>query len=181
MKELSLHILDIAQNSVRANASKIIINISENIKKNIFQFSIKDNGSGIESDIFKNIKNPFTTTRTTRKVGLGIPFLNDTCRLCNGNLLIETEIGKGTYLEATMEYNNIDRPPLGNIVSTVVGLVISNEKIHFVYIHKYNEKTFEFDVNTIKEILDGIPLTDFKVIEWLENYLTENVIQLKIK
>lgn len=179
MKELSLHILDIAQNSVRANASEIIINISENIKNNVFKFSIKDNGSGIENDIFKNIKNPFTTTRTTRKVGLGIPFLNDTCRLCNGNLLIETEIGKGTYLEATMEYNNIDRPPLGNIVSTVVGLVSSNEKIHFVYIHQYNEKTFKFDVNTIKEILDGIPLTDFKVIEWLDNYLMENINELK--
>ena len=179
MKELSLHILDIARNSVRANASEIIIKINENVKDNIFEFSIKDNGSGIENNIFENIKNPFTTTRTTRKVGLGIPLLNDTCRLCNGNLLIETEIGKGTYLEATMEYNNIDRPPLGNIVSTVVGLVSSNEKIHFVYIHQYNEKTFKFDVNTIKEILDGIPLTDFKVIEWLDDYLMENINELK--
>lgn len=179
MKELSLHILDIAQNSVRGNASEIIITVNENKKNNIFKFSIRDNGNGIEPKIFENIKNPFTTTRTTRKVGLGIPLLNDTCKLCNGNLLIETQIGKGTYLEATMEYNSIDRPPMGNIISTVVGLVSSNEKIHYIYIHQYNENIFEFDVNDIKEVLDGVSLTDFKVIQWLENYLTENINEIK--
>lgn len=180
MKELSLHILDIAQNSVRAKASNVIISVEELKECNLFRFTIDDDGVGISDDILKTIKNPFTTTRTTRKVGLGIPLLNSTCELCNGKLDIRRKEDKGTILVTEMEYNNIDRPPMGDIASTVVGLICSNPLIHFVYSHSYNKNTFVLDTDEINEILDGTPITDTKIYTWLKEYVKENIDSLKV-
>lgn len=178
MKELSMHILDIAQNSVRANAKNVHIIIKELITSNIFEFTIIDDGTGIPDEILKEIKKPFTTTRTTRKVGLGIPLLNDTCNLCGGNLRLETKVGFGTKIYANMEYNHIDRPPLGDIVSTIVGLITSNENINIYYCHCINEKTFELNTPQIKEILGDLPLSDISIYKWLKEYINENLQEI---
>ncbi|MCT4598234.1 MAG: ATP-binding protein [Vallitalea sp.] len=179
MKELSMHILDIAQNSVRAKAHNITIIVKENIIDNLFEFSIKDDGTGIPKDIFEDILNPFTTSRTMRKVGLGLPLLDDTCNLCNGNLSIETIVNEGTALKAVMEYNHIDRPPMGDIVATIAMLITSNSDINIKYIHYYNDSTFDISTKEIKEVLgDDIPLTDINVIQWLKEFLKENIDEL---
>ncbi|PKM50242.1 MAG: ATP-binding protein [Firmicutes bacterium HGW-Firmicutes-7] len=179
MKELSLHILDIAQNSVRAKAKNIEITVKELIKENILEFSIEDNGTGIPNEIFKTIKDPFTTSRTTRKVGLGIPFLNDTCILCSGHLDIQTEIGKGTILKAYMMYDHIDRPPLGDITSTIVGLVTSNEDINIHYRHFFNNNIFEFETNEIKDVVGEIPLADINIYQWMKEFVKENIQEIQ--
>ncbi len=180
MRELSEHILDIAQNSVRAKAHDITVEVRELVKENIFEFFIQDNGPGIPDAIFESIKNPFTTSRTMRKVGLGIPLLDDTCRLCGGSLRIDTEQGKGTKVHAKMAYNHIDRPPLGDIISTIVGLITSNADRNFVYKHVYNEHSFEFSTAEILEVLgDDVPLTDMKVYVWMKDFIKENIAEIK--
>lgn len=179
MKELSLHILDIAQNSVRAKADNIKIVVKELIDANVFEFSIEDNGSGIPDEIFKTIKDPFTTSRTTRKVGLGIPFLNNTCIACGGELIITTKINEGTKLLATMLYDHIDRPPLGDIVSTMVGLITSNEEIEISYTHWYNNQSFEFSTSEIKEVLGDMSLAEIRIYKWMIDFVKENLQEIK--
>lgn len=179
MKELSMHVLDIATNSVRAGATHIIITIKEDLTNNQFVFEIKDNGKGIPEAMLKDIKNPFTTSRTLRKVGLGIPLLNDNCQLCEGYLDISSEVGKGTVLKSMMAYDHIDRPPMGDIASTMSGLISSNEDIEFNYFHWYNDKCFDLATSEIKEALDGVSLTELSVVKWLRSFIEENLEEIK--
>lgn len=175
-----MHILDIAQNSVRAKANNINITVKEILNENLFEFSIKDDGTGIPEEIFRDIRNPFTTSRTTRRVGLGIPLLDNTCHLCNGKLDIETCINKGTSIRAIMDYNHIDRPPIGDMVSTIAALISSNSDINIHYLHYYNDSSFDISTNEIKDVLgDEVPLTDLNVIQWLKGFLLENIEELK--
>ncbi len=176
MKELSLHILDITQNSIRGKASHITIHIQEQLNKNLFEFTIQDNGSGIPNEIFKTIKNPFTTSRVTRKVGLGIPLLDRTCENCGGSLTLETLEGKGTRVRAVMVYDHIDRPPLGDIAATIAMLITSYGDIRIDYIHHLNDLEFKVCTNDLKAVLgEDVPLSDTKVIQWLKAYIKENI------
>ncbi len=179
MKELSMHVLDIATNSVRANATKVTITVKEDLKRNQFIFEIEDNGKGIPEDMLKDIRNPFSTSRTLRNVGLGIPLLNDNCQLCDGYLEIESEVGVGTTLQSMMTYDHIDRPPMGDIASTMSGLISSNEGIEIQYYHWYDEHCFDLATSEIKEALDGVFLTEVSVIKWLRTFIKENLEEIR--
>ena len=179
MKDLSMHVLDIASNSVRAEAANVIITVSENVEGNQFIFRIEDDGKGIAPEMLKDIKNPFTTSRKLRKVGLGIPLLNDNCLLCDGYLDIKSEVGKGTTLEAMMKYDHIDRPPMGDMASTMCGLMTSNEAIEIKYIHEYGDESFDIATSEIKEALDGVPLTEIAVMKWLRSFIEENLQEIR--
>ena len=183
MKELALHVLDIAENSVRGEASHIGITITEDRRNNRFAMEIDDDGKGISPEILNTIKDPFTTTRTMRKVGLGIPFLDDTCRLCNGHLDLKSTVGLGNRLSAEMEYDHIDRPPLGDMAATLMVLMSSHPDIAFTYRHIVDDVEFsepsEFEISSgdLEDILDGVPLTTPKVYKWVKTYLEENIRQ----
>lgn len=179
MKELSMHILDIATNSVRAEASKVTITVREDFENNEFVFNIEDDGKGIPPDMLQDIKNPFTTSRTLRKVGLGIPLLNDNCLLCDGYLDIKSEVGVGTTLKSMMAYDHIDRPPMGDIASTMCGLISSNEDIEIQYYHWYGKECFDLATSEIKEALDGVSMTEVSVQRWLRNFIEENLAEIK--
>jgi len=179
MKELSMHILDIATNSVRANASKVTILVKEDLINNEFIFEIEDNGKGIPEAMLKDIKNPFTTSRTLRNVGLGIPLLNDNCLLCGGYLKIESEVGVGTKLKSMMVYDHIDRPPMGDIASTMCGLISSNESIEIQYYHWYNDHCFDLATSELKDALDGVSLSELSVMQWLRQFINENIDEIK--
>ncbi len=179
MKELSMHILDIATNSVRAGASQIFITVREDIINNAFRFDIEDNGKGIPDDILRTIKDPFTTSRTLRKVGLGIPLLDENCRLCDGFLEITSLVGSGTTLKSMMVYDHIDRPPMGDIVNTMIGLMTSNENIDICYRHYYNKNNFEISTKALQDELEDVPLTSINVIQWLRAYLSESIDALR--
>lgn len=180
MKELSMHILDIATNSVRAGASQILITITEDLINNEFRFDIEDNGKGIPDDILSTIKNPFTTSRTLRKVGLGIPLLDENCRLCDGFLEITSSVGIGTKLKSMMVYNHIDRPPMGDLVNTMIGLMTSNENIDICYRHYYNDHNFEISTKALQEELEDVPLTSISVIQWLREFLAESIEEIRM-
>lgn len=175
MKELSLHILDIVQNSIRAKATKVEVIINENLKGNILEIIINDNGKGMPKDLIEQIKNPFATTRTTRKVGLGIPLLLEACQRCNGDLEIQSTEGIGTKLRAYFNHNHIDRAPMGDLVNTITMLILSSPEIRYIVTYFINDQAFTMDTKEVKEILQGVPINDLDVIKWLEEYLNENI------
>ena len=173
MRELSLHVLDLAENSVRANASLIEIEVIEDLENDQFILSIQDNGKGMNRELLEKVENPFCTTRTTRKVGLGISLLKRNCELCNGKLTLQSELGKGTKLIATMPYNHIDRLPLGDMVSTLVVLIGANPTIDWRYRHQKANQSFELDTRQIKAMLQDVPINAPEVMEWIKAYILE--------
>lgn len=179
MKELSLHILDIVQNSVRAKATEIEIFINEDIKGNRLEIKIKDNGKGIDKDLIDRIKNPFSTTRTTRKIGLGIPLLFEACTRCDGDMDIQSDPGVGTTIYAVFKHDHIDRAPMGNVVNTITMLILSSPEIRYIFTYCVDGSEFTMDTTEIKEILQGVPINDLSIIKWIETYLEENINTLK--
>ena len=179
MKELSLHILDIAQNSIHAQATLIRIEIIENTELNLLTIEISDNGVGMEGELLAKVTNPFVTTRTTRKVGLGISLYKAAAERCNGSFFIDSAIGKGTIIKSSFERNHIDRSPIGNMPETIITLIMAKESIDYVYVHQINKKRFELDTRNIKEILNGLSISDFSVLEWLKEYILEGLADIK--
>ncbi|XMB86870.1 ATP-binding protein [Mycoplasmatota bacterium WC44] len=179
MNELSLHILDIAQNSITANASVIEIEVNEDIVNNELYIKISDDGIGMSSDVLENVRNPFYTSRTTRKVGLGISLFELSCIQSNGDFQLESQVNVGTKLTAKYEYNNIDRAPLGNIVDTIYLLSINESDVNIIYKHIYNQKQFVFNTNEIKEVLDGVSLKEYSIMKWMKEYLLNGIIDIK--
>lgn len=173
MKELSLHILDIVQNSLAAKATLIMISIVENLQEDRYSIIIDDNGTGMSEEDVKKALNPFYTTRKTRKVGLGLSLLQANAQSCNGDLKINSQVGKGTKVEVFFQLSHIDRAPLGDITSTLLTLLTGFPYIDFVYKHRINEKKVELDTRKIKDILGEIPLDNLEVREWLKDFILD--------
>lgn len=178
MKELSLHILDIVQNSVAAGAKLITLDLIEDENTDLLEFSIKDDGCGMTEETLKKVTDPFTTGRTTRRVGLGIPLLKAAAELTGGGLELTSEPGVGTTVTARFVYDSIDRQPLGKMAETMLGLITSYENIDFVYYHRVNEKEFTIDTREIKGILGEVSLNEPEVVLWLSGFLNENETEL---
>ena len=174
MKELSLHILDIVQNSIKSGASLIELSIVEKIEENIFSIEIKDNGCGMDEETAKNAINPFFTTRTTRKVGLGLPLLQEAALRCNGTFDIKSEKGVGTSVYCSFERNNIDRAPLGDISSTIITIVNSLENCEFTFLHVLDEESYEFSTKTIKEVLEEDNIKSYEILLWIKEYVEDS-------
>ncbi len=179
MKELSLHILDIAKNSVKAKASLITININEDEEKNLLTIEIIDNGCGMSEDFLKTVKDPFSTTRTTRKVGMGISLFEAAAIQCGGGLRIESKLGEGTRVEALFELNSIDRAPIGDMAGTMTTLISGSPEIDFVYSHKINGKEFTLKTEEIKEVLGDVPLDLPEVVIWIDGYIKEGLGEIQ--
>ena len=159
MKDISLHVLDIVQNSISANATMIEIGIEESQADNTYCVRIKDNGKGMTKEMAEKAIDPYVTSRTTRKVGLGLPLLKLNAERTGGNLAITSDLGKGTEVDAHFVYNNIDRIPLGDMAGTIVLLASANPLIEFVYTHTVNGEQYIFDTREIKEVLTMSPST----------------------
>jgi hypothetical protein len=178
MKEISLHILDIAQNSIVANATRISINIEEVPHLDTLRVCISDNGKGISPEMLEKVFDPYTTSRTTRRVGLGLPLLNDACKCTGGQLNIESIEGVGTQVVATFGLTHIDRQPLGDIAGVLVLLIAANPNINFIYSHSKNGNEFKIDTLEVQEVLDGIPLSDPNVGRMLKEMISLNLDEL---
>ena len=176
MKELSLNILDIAQNSVKANASLIGISIDET--DDVLSFKITDNGKGMTADFLSRVTDPFTTTRTTRKVGLGLPFLKMEAEMTGGSFSIksksETEYKEhGTEVFASFNKKSIDYIPLGDIIGTLCALVQGAENTDFIFNHKMPHGEVFLSTKEMRELLGDVPLGSPEVISWVREYLSE--------
>ena len=179
MKELSLHILDIAKNSVKAKADCIKITVDEEEEKNLLTIEIEDNGCGMSEEFLKTVKDPFSTTRTTRKVGMGISLFEAAANQCGGRLDIFSEKGKGTKVCVYFEYNHIDRAPLGDMAGTIVTLISGSPEINFIYTHTKNGQTFKMDTAELKAILGDVPLDTPEVLLWIGDYIKEGLLELR--
>ncbi len=179
MKELSLHILDVAENSLRAKSTLIEINIFESTAKNTFEMMIKDDGCGMSEEYAQRILDPFVTERTTRKVGMGIPLFAATAESANGELRIKSSPGKGTTIWVVMERDHIDRPPLGDIATTVTSLICNEDSIDVVFVHQVDNHKYTLDTREIKENVGDLPLCTSSVISWINDYVNENEIKLR--
>lgn len=179
MEELSLHILDIAKNSVKAKATLIKITVCEDISKNKLTIEIEDNGCGMDKEFLKTVTDPFSTTRTTRKVGLGIPLFKAAAQRCGGDLEIFSETGKGTTLRAWFEHNHIDRAPLGDMAGTMQTLISGSPEIDFLYCHTINDKEFILDTREMRNILGDVPLDSMEVVSWIYDYTEEGIKNIK--
>ena len=176
MRELSLNILDIAENSVKAGATLIEISLTQT--GTILQIVIKDNGCGMSPETLKQVENPFYTTRTTRSVGLGIPFYKLAAEQTGGSFEITSKKGVGTSTKAVFHSDSIDFTPLGDMTSTVTVLISMNTDRDFIYRRSVDEKEFVLDTREIKNILDGVPLDNPDVVQWMKEYIDENTALL---
>ncbi len=174
MRELSLNILDIAQNSISAGAPLITIEINENTAQHTLLIGVYDNGKGMSEEQVKSVIDPFFTTRTTRKVGMGIPLFKMAAEQTGGKLEIKSELGVGTEVRAYFKTDSVDFTPLGDVASTIQMLITMNTDRDFVYKHTVNEKEFVCDTRQIKEILGDVPLDAYEVSQWLKDFITEN-------
>ena len=178
MKELSLNILDIAQNSIRAEATLIEILVDET--ETTLKLTIRDNGYGMSEDFLKTVVDPFSTTRTTRKVGMGIPLLKLAAEQTGGTLTIRsTERAAdpehcGTEISATFDKTHLDFTPLGDVVSTITLLIRGSAQTDFLFRHTLPDRTVELDTREIRKVLgDEVPLDEYEVLAWIRDMLTE--------
>ena len=179
MKELSLHILDIVQNSVSAGATLVTVTVEEDRGGNLLTIRIGDNGRGMSPEFLKKVIDPFVTTRTTRKVGMGIPLFKEASEECGGSFTIQSALGKGTEVTATFQYGHIDRQPLGDMAETVATLVSGSPLVDFVYTHKKDGSEFVMDTRQIMEVLGTeVPLDSPEVVVWLKEYVQEGLDEI---
>ena len=179
MQEISLNILDIAENSIRAEATLVEIIVKELVGEDVLSFTIKDNGYGMDAEMVKRVTDPFVTTRTTRKVGLGISLLKSAAQQTGGDVFIESEKGKGTTLTATFSYSHIDRQPLGDISAVMVSLISMNPDIDFIYTHIYNKEEFVLDTRELRNVLgDEVKFSEPSVAVWIGEYISENLTEI---
>jgi len=175
MRDLSLHILDIIQNSIKANASVVTIHIGEAAQSKHLILEIGDNGIGMDNDFLIRVEDPFTTSRTTRKVGLGIPLLKESALKCDGKFNIYSERNKGTKVFATFSINHIDRLPIGGISDTMITIISANTDIQFILLLDSAKGDFKLDTDEINKTLDGVKINEFAVLQWLKEYIDEGI------
>ena len=177
MKELSLNVLDITKNSVKAGASLIGISLIE--EGNKLTLTITDNGCGMKPEVVETVMNPFYTTRTTRKVGMGIPLLMLAAEQTGGGVTIESRHEEehpedhGTVVTATFFTDHIDFTPIGDLVSTMETLIMGSPDIDFTFLHDRKGQRVEMDTRQLREVLGDVPLDTYEVIQWIGQFLRE--------
>jgi anti-sigma regulatory factor (Ser/Thr protein kinase) len=175
LREIALHLLDIAENSIAAGARNIEITVEEDLQNDRLKAVVQDDGCGMDEQLIACVTDPFVTGRTTRKVGLGIPLLKAAAEACNGSLDIISALGQGTCLKVAFQRSHIDRMPLGDIAGTMLTLVVAYPQIHWVFRYRTDSAEFTFDDEPIKRELDGVSLTEPSILAFIRESLQEGV------
>jgi len=178
MRELADNILDIAQNSISAKASLVEIDITVDHSRDAVSLRFADNGCGMSAEMAQAVSDPFTTTRKTRKVGLGLPLLKMTAQATGGDFAIESEIGKGTTVSVSFGLSHIDRPPMGDVPGSLFTLVLMNPDVDFLFVYDYDGKNFTFDTRVIRETVAPIPLDNPEISAWIKECLYQEITEL---
>lgn len=173
MRELSLHVLDIVQNSITAGATLVAIGVQEDTGSDSLVIRIEDNGRGMTSEQLQKVQDPFYTTRTTRKVGMGIPLFRMAAQMAGGDLEIASLPGEGTCVTASFGLSHIDRMPLGDMRDTMLTLIRLNPALDFVYTYDRDGAGWQLDTRELRTVLDEVPLDTPEVLEWIREYWEE--------
>jgi len=179
MKDLALHILDILQNSVTAGATLVILQIDEIPAEDKYKVKFIDNGRGMDAEMVKQVTDPFFTTRTTRKVGLGLPLLKQNAERTGGRMTILSQQSKGTEVEVEFSYKHIDRLPTGDIPGILALTASSYPAIDFKYTHNTPQGTFVFDTDEIKDTLCDLAISNPMVIAFMKDLIGDNLKEIK--
>ena len=179
MRELAQHILDLIQNAIEAGASLVEVEITEDVAENRLRMVVRDNGRGMSAEMVARVTDPFFTTRTTRHVGLGLPLLKAAAQGCGGDMVIHSQLGVGTEVVAELQLDHIDRAPLGDMHSSLMGALLSTSGADMAYRHRVDENEFAFDTREMRAILGDIPLAHPQVRNWLDDFLREGFSELR--
>lgn len=174
MTEISLNILDVAENSTRAGASLVTITVAADFLSDRLTVTIADDGCGMSEEQVARVTDPFFTSRTTRKVGLGVPFFKYAAESTGGSFTITSEVGVGTTVTAVFVLSHIDRMPLGDISSTIHTLIVYHPNTDFIYTYRYNDRSFRLDTREFREILGDVPFDTPEISDYIMEYLKEN-------
>jgi anti-sigma regulatory factor (Ser/Thr protein kinase) len=180
MREIALHLLDIAENSAAADSRNISIEVHEDLHSDRLSACVIDDGRGMDLETVQRVQDPFYTTRTTRNVGLGIPLLKLAAEMAEGNLSLQSEPGQGTRVEAVFRHSHVDRMPLGDIASTFLTALISHPDIHWSFVYRTTDKNgnsrdFVFDDAELKTELGDLSLTEPEILTFVRGMLEEGI------
>jgi hypothetical protein len=184
MREIALHLLDIAENSVAAKAQNIRMDVREDLRSDRLWACVHDDGRGMDAETVKRVLDPFYTTRTTRKVGLGLPLLKSAAEMAEGGLSLSSEPGKGTRVEVSFRHSHLDRMPLGDLASTFLTLLVAYPEIHWEFIYQVipsngeEPEEFAFDDTELKTELSGVSLTEPDVLAFVRGMFEEGIASL---
>lgn len=178
MRELADNILDIAQNSISAQASLVEIAITVSHADNRIVFVFRDNGRGMSEELLRTVAEPFTTTRTTRKVGLGLPLLRMTASMTGGDFSIGSRLGEGTTVCVSFGLDHIDRPPMGDVPGALYTLVLTNPDVDFLFTYDYDGEVFTFDTRAVREAIAPLPISHPEITAWIRDCLYQDISQL---
>jgi anti-sigma regulatory factor (Ser/Thr protein kinase) len=175
MEDLSLHILDIAENSIEAGAKSVEISVEENTKDDLLIMEVRDNGRGMDGETMKAVTDPFFTTKTVRRIGLGLPFLKQAAEECEGNFSIESEKGKGTTVSVSFRNSHLDRKPLGDMAASIMVLIAGNPGIDVVFAFKKDGYTYRLDTREIRAELEEVPINSPEVLKLIREDVDEGL------
>ncbi|MBP1721318.1 MAG: histidine kinase [Deltaproteobacteria bacterium] len=181
MLELAMHILDIAENSVRAGAKLITIRILEDLEKDLYVMEIADDGRGMNAGERQRALDPFYTTKKVRKVGLGLPLLQNAARNTGGAFRLDSAVGRGTTVTANFRRGHIDRQPLGNIASSLLGLILGNPGVDFLYHHRVDGRSYTLDTRELKKELEDVPLSHPEVTKFIRENINEGLKEIGVQ
>lgn len=179
MEDLAMHILEILMNSIGAKAGRILLKIRESVKDNIIEIIVTDNGSGMSEEMVKTVADPFTTTRKTRKIGMGVAFMKGLTEQCGGTFGITSRPGEGTEVKASIVRDHIDAPPTGDLGQMMMYAIQADETIDFEMIYETDSDQFVFKSSEIREMLEGVSLLEPEILLWIKEYINEGIMRAK--
>ena len=186
MKEIALHLLDIAENSVAAESKTISVHVHEDLLHDRLSACVIDDGRGMDAATLQQVQDPFYTTRTTRKVGLGIPLLKLAAEMADGSFSLQSELGNGTWVEAEFRHSHLDRMPLGDLSATFLTLLISHPQIDWTFLYRVTDnngqsRDFLFESAELKSELGDFSLTEPEVLTFLRNIFEEAIEEVALQ
>ena len=178
MRDLSLHLQDIVQNSLKAGARRVEVRIEARAEQDRLIIVIKDNGRGMTAEFLAGVTDPFVTTRTTRSIGLGIPLFRESATITGGDFIIDSTPDIGTTVTAEYVMSSVDRIPLGDMADTFTGLVLSAPELDYLLVFRAGDREFELDFSEVRRELVDVPLNDPTVLQWLGEMIREQQIYI---
>lgn len=179
MEDLAMQILELMMNSIQANAKHILLHIRSSTRDNVIAILQQDDGKGMDRELLERVTNPFATTRTTRKVGMGVAFMKGLTEACNGSFHIESTPGKGTSIRAEVQRDCIDTPPLGDIGEMMMECIQASESIDYEMVYETDSSKFVFQSSEIRQQLEGVSLQEPQVLLWIKEYINQNIEGMK--
>ncbi len=179
MLDIAMHILELLMNSIQAMAKVITVRITDSEKDDLITIEETDDGKGMSKELLERVTDPFTTTRTTRKVGLGVAFMKGMTEQCGGTFDIQSTEGVGTKIKATAQRSNIDTPDMGDIGQMMMAAIQANEDIDYILEYKTDTNSFVFKSSEIREQLAGVSLLEPEILIWIKEYINQGIKQAK--